>query len=75
MAGDAGLFVNVRIGPYVCAEWNGGGFPLWLKRVENFTCARCDDPVWEEEMGTFVKEIARIMEPFLARNGGWYSSF
>jgi hypothetical protein len=24
-AANAGLFVNLRIGPYVCAEWNAGG--------------------------------------------------
>ncbi|KAL7098815.1 hypothetical protein ACP275_09G042400 [Erythranthe tilingii] len=26
----AGLFVHLRIGPYACAEWNYGGFPVWL---------------------------------------------
>ena len=26
-AADAGLFVNLRVGPYVCAEWNYGGLP------------------------------------------------
>ncbi|CAK8535241.1 unnamed protein product [Lathyrus sativus] len=27
---EAGLYVHLRIGPYACAEWNYGGFPLWL---------------------------------------------
>ncbi|EPS63795.1 beta-galactosidase, partial [Genlisea aurea] len=27
---EAGLYVHLRIGPYVCAEWNYGGFPIWL---------------------------------------------
>ena len=70
LAGRAGLFVNVRIGPYVCAEWNGGGFPLWLKHVENFTCSRCADPVWEAEMKRFVVKVADVMRPYLAREGG-----
>lgn len=26
LAADNGLFVNLRIGPYVCAEWNYGGY-------------------------------------------------
>ncbi|EHA8592256.1 putative Beta-galactosidase [Cocos nucifera] len=30
---QAGLYVHLRIGPYVCAEWNFGGFPIWLKYV------------------------------------------
>ena len=70
IAAQAGLFVNVRIGPYVCAEWNGGGLPLWLKHVENFTCSRCNDPVWKSEMRRFVEKVAEVMRPFLARAGG-----
>ena len=27
---DAGLYIVVRPGPYICAEWDGGGFPSWL---------------------------------------------
>ncbi|KAF0907200.1 hypothetical protein E2562_015709 [Oryza meyeriana var. granulata] len=30
---QAGLYVNLHIGPYVYAEWNFGGFPVWLKYV------------------------------------------
>uniref|UniRef100_A0A3Q7HAV3 beta-galactosidase n=1 Tax=Solanum lycopersicum TaxID=4081 RepID=A0A3Q7HAV3_SOLLC len=30
---QAGLYLNLRIGPYICAEWNFGGFPVWLKCV------------------------------------------
>jgi len=25
-----GLYTILRIGPYICAEWNFGGFPWWL---------------------------------------------
>ena len=69
-AAAADLFVDVRIGPYVCAEWNGGGLPRWLRYVPGFSCSRCNDPVWEGEMTRFVREIARQIEPFLARVGG-----
>jgi len=30
MAEEFGLYVSIRPGPYVCAEWNTGGFPQWL---------------------------------------------
>jgi len=30
MAEDFGLYVIIRPGPYICAEWDNGGFPLWL---------------------------------------------
>ncbi|KAL9274460.1 Beta-galactosidase 8-like protein, partial [Drosera capensis] len=33
LVGDAGLHAHFPIGPYVCAEWNYGGFPLWLHFV------------------------------------------
>ncbi|WP_300813502.1 beta-galactosidase [uncultured Bacteroides sp.] len=32
MAEEFGLYVIVRPGPYICAEWSGGGFPQWLMR-------------------------------------------
>ena len=25
-----GLYVILRPGPYICAEWSGGGFPQWI---------------------------------------------
>ena len=30
MAEDFGLYVLVRPGPYICAEWDTGGYPQWL---------------------------------------------
>jgi Glycosyl hydrolases family 35 len=43
-----GLYTIIRPGPYICAEWAGGGFPAWLmnKKPANFTGAmwlRSDD--------------------------------
>ena len=32
MAEQFGLYVIVRPGPYICAEWDTGGFPQWLCR-------------------------------------------
>ena len=30
LVADAGLHAVVRPGPYICAEWDGGGLPAWL---------------------------------------------
>eukprot|EP00871_Galdieria_phlegrea_P005283 jgi/Galph1/5756/GphlegSOOS_G4373.1 len=35
LAWERGLYVVLRIGPYICAETNYGGFPLWLQDIEN----------------------------------------
>lgn len=39
MAADEGLYVILRPGPYICAEWEYGGYPYWLlnttKRVRS----------------------------------------
>jgi len=52
LAEQNGLFVIVRPGPYICAEWATGGFPEWLLtkkpdhplRTEGWL--RSDDPVF-----------------------------
>jgi len=30
LAGELGLYVILRPGPYICAEWDFGGLPAWL---------------------------------------------
>ena len=68
-AADAGLFVNLRIGPYVCAEWNYGGLPVWLNQVPNISF-RSSNTAWEAAMKKFVLEIVDYSTPYLAKNGG-----
>jgi beta-galactosidase len=68
-AADAGLFVNLRIGPYVCAEWNYGGLPAWLNQVPNIAF-RSHNPAWEAAMYKFVMSIVEYVNPYLAKNGG-----
>ena len=68
-AAKAGLFVNLRIGPYVCAEWNYGGLPVWLNWIPGIYF-RCTNAAWEFEMERFVTRLTQITENYLARNGG-----
>jgi hypothetical protein len=52
MAEQFGFYVIVRPGPYICAEWDTGGYPQWLltKKPENPLRSqgwlRSDDPVY-----------------------------
>ncbi|KAG6432902.1 hypothetical protein SASPL_104492 [Salvia splendens] len=41
---EAGLYLHLRIGPYVCAEWNFGGFPVWLKYIPGITFRTDNEP-------------------------------
>ena len=56
---EAGLYVVLRIGPYVCAEWNYGGFPMWLHNLQGVQL-RTDNEVYKNEMQTFTTKIVNM---------------
>ncbi|CAK9156166.1 unnamed protein product [Ilex paraguariensis] len=58
---EAGLFVHLRIGPYVCAEWNYGGFPMWLHFIPGIQFRTTNDP-FKEEMERFLAKIVNLMK-------------
>ncbi|KAH0467917.1 hypothetical protein IEQ34_002950 [Dendrobium chrysotoxum] len=58
---DAELYVNLRIGPYICAEWNFGGFPVWLKYVPGISF-RTDNKPFKVAMQRFVEKIVSMMK-------------
>uniref|UniRef100_A0A0A0KUQ4 beta-galactosidase n=1 Tax=Cucumis sativus TaxID=3659 RepID=A0A0A0KUQ4_CUCSA len=57
----AGLYANLRIGPYVCAEWNFGGFPVWLKYVPGISF-RTDNEAFKNAMQGFTEKIVALMK-------------
>ncbi|KAL8035896.1 hypothetical protein ABFX02_12G124700 [Erythranthe guttata] len=58
---QAGLYVNLHIGPYACAEWNFGGFPVWLKYVPGIEF-RTDNQPFKAAMQGFVEKIVSMMK-------------
>ncbi|KAL7618108.1 hypothetical protein Lser_V15G00652 [Lactuca serriola] len=56
-----GLYVNLRIGPYVCAEWNFGGFPVWLKYVPGISF-RTDNEPFKAAMQGFTQKIVGMLK-------------
>ncbi|XP_010448319.1 PREDICTED: beta-galactosidase 12-like isoform X1 [Camelina sativa] len=58
---QAGLYVHLRIGPYVCAEWNFGGFPVWLKYVPGMVF-RTDNEPFKAAMQKFTTKIVGMMK-------------
>ncbi|KAI4336839.1 hypothetical protein L6164_015319 [Bauhinia variegata] len=56
-----GLYAHLRIGPYVCAEWNFGGFPVWLKYVPGISF-RTDNGPFKAAMQGFTQKIVQMMK-------------
>nr|KYP63346.1 Beta-galactosidase [Cajanus cajan] len=56
-----GLYAVLRIGPYVCAEWNYGGFPVWLHNMPNMEF-RTNNTAYMNEMQTFTTLIVEKMK-------------
>lgn len=63
------LYVNFRVGPYVCAEWNLGGFPVWLKEIPGMVFRDYNQP-FMTEMTIWTTYIVDKLRPYLAANGG-----
>ncbi|XP_047339184.1 beta-galactosidase-like isoform X2 [Impatiens glandulifera] len=68
---QAGLYVHIRIGPFICAEWNFGGFPVWLKYVQGIEF-RTDNGPFKAAMEKFTTKIVDMMksENLFASQGG-----
>jgi len=63
------LDVILRIGPYICAETNYGGLPVWLREVAGMQTRTWNEP-FMKEMARWVRHIGERITPFLAGNGG-----
>jgi len=68
-AQQEGLYVVLRPGPYVCAEWEWGGYPSWLLK-DHSVLVRSSDPKF---MGPATRWLARLgqeLAPLQIGNGG-----
>lgn len=68
-AQQEGLNVILRPGPYVCAEWELGGYPSWLLKDRNLVL-RSDDPKYIAAMQNWFTRLGKEIAPLLLRNGG-----
>lgn len=64
-----GMWVIVRPGPYVCAEWEMGGLPWWLLKYEDMNL-RSLDPRFMKAAGRFEHRLAEEIAQFRLENGG-----
>lgn len=64
-----GMWVILRPGPYVCAEWEFGGYPYWLLN-EPGLIVRSRDPKFMFFAKRYLNEIARRTAPLQITHGG-----
>src|SRR6266849_2222583 len=55
-AQEEGLWVIVRPGPYVCSEWEFGGFPAWLLATTDVK-VRSADPRFLQAAAQYMKQL------------------
>ena len=64
-----GMYVIVRPGPYVCAEWEMGGLPWWLLKKKDIRL-RERDPYFMERVKIFEQKVGEQLAPLTIQNGG-----
>ena len=69
LAQKNGMYVIVRPGPYVCAEWEMGGLPWWLLKKKDIRL-REQDPYFMERVKIFEKKVGEQLAPLTIQNGG-----
>ena len=69
LAQKNGMYVIVRPGPYVCAEWEMGGLPWWLLKKKDIKL-RERDPYFIERVKIFEEKVGEQLAPLTIQNGG-----
>ena len=63
------LYAIVRVGPYYCAEWDNGGYPLWL-RFKPGVHVREDNAEFEKYVDRFFERLFPIVCRNQVHHGG-----
>lgn len=69
IAQEEGLFVILRPGPYVCAEWEFGGYPWFISKVPNMAIRGYND-VFLAATKTYFTQLYGQVKSLLIKNGG-----
>jgi beta-galactosidase len=68
-AQSEGLYVILRPGPYVCAEWEWGGYPAWLLKDHDIV-VRSTDPKFMTPARRWLLRLGNELAPLQVGNGG-----
>ncbi|KAG0008114.1 hypothetical protein BGZ80_003833 [Entomortierella chlamydospora] len=68
---EIGLYVLAAPGPYICAETQAGGFPIWLAAKREIRLRHMKTNLWKEYDPEFMKHCIQYFEnilPILAKH-------
>lgn len=68
-AQEEGLYVNLRPGPYSCAEWDFGGYPGWLLKDHSMV-VRSSDPKFIAAASRWMHRLGQELAPLQIGRGG-----
>lgn len=63
------MWVLLRPGPYVCAEWDFGGLPSYLLKIPDIKI-RCMDERYMSAVTRYVNRLSKEIVPLLYTHGG-----
>jgi beta-galactosidase len=69
LAQEEGMWVLLRPGPYVCAEWEFGGLPPYLLRTPDLK-VRCLNPRYMGAAERYIRALAQVVKPLQVSEGG-----
>ncbi|WP_049622153.1 beta-galactosidase [Frateuria defendens] len=70
LCAEEGMWVYLRPGPYVCAEWDFGGLPAYLLRDPHVRVRDKDDVRYMDAVRRYLDAIAPRIAPLMAGRGG-----
>ncbi len=68
-AGEEGLYVILRPGPYVCAEWEFGGYPWWLQNNPDLVI-RSNNEAFLDSCENYLLHLHAEIDGLFANQGG-----
>jgi beta-galactosidase len=66
---EEGMWLILRPGPYVCAEWDLGGIPSYLLKIPDIKL-RSMDPRYMAAAERYMAKLAEVIKPYLVTKGG-----
>ncbi|MDD6683930.1 MAG: beta-galactosidase [Clostridiales bacterium] len=68
-AQKVGLYVIIRPGPYICAEWDLGALPGWLLKDPDIRL-RSKEPSYFSKVENYMAQLMKHVTPYLETKGG-----